>query len=184
MTFKEAQDAYLIFEPINIIIIIVFVVMAIGLMYLLEMKFFKGSEMGWLKSFLIVMPILLVGMNIPAKIYKKEMNELNNKIEEQYIEKLPKEKMDVLSYGNVDIADVEIKNYYFTQEENEILILKVRLNKDGIIKEKIIKARVKVVKDLKQAYLEYQILERDLSPSEEDIEFEKGYYNTTLYIPE
>jgi hypothetical protein len=184
MTFKEAQDAYsaTIFE--ESIIVIVLVIMTLGLIYLLSIKFFDGTKINLLKVFVISIPILIVWMVIIETIYRKEVNELNNKIEEQYIEKLPKEKIDVKSFGNVDVTDIEIKNHYFTQEESEILALKVRLYKDGIIRERIIKTQVKVVKDLKQAYLEYQILEQDLSPSEVDVKFKKGYYNTTLFIPE
>jgi hypothetical protein len=147
-------------------------------------KIFKGTIDGFSKSMIITIPIFVVGMIFFSNIYKNEMNELDNKVEEQYIEKLPEEKIDIISFGNIDIADIEIKNYYFTQEEYEILTLKVKLEKNGIITEKIIKAQVEVVKDLKQTYLEYQILEQDLSRSKNKIHYKKGYYNTTLYIPE
>jgi hypothetical protein len=60
----------------------------------------------------------------------------------------------------------------------------VRLNENGIIKERVIKTHVKVVKNLKQAYLEYQMLERNLTDNVGDVKFKKGYYNTTLYISE
>jgi hypothetical protein len=184
MTFKEAQDAYSVSNLVEGIIVVVLILMTIGLMYLIKMKFFKATELNLLKSFVIALPLLMVEMIIVENIFDKEQNELNNKIEAQYIEKLTKEKMEVKSFRNVDVTDIEIKNHYFTQEESEILALKVRLYKDGIIRERIIKTQVKVVKDLKQAYLEYQILEQDLSPSEVDVKFKKGYYNTTLFIPE
>jgi hypothetical protein len=184
MTFKEAQFAYTFFDPTSYAIALAFIFIIVGLTHLLDVKVFKDKRGSVLKPLFITMPIFIVGMIFFANIYKSEMNELENKVEEQYIEKLPKEKMKVISYGNVDVTDLEIKNHYFTQEESEILALKVRFNKNGIITEKIIKAQIEVVKGLKQAYLEYQVLEQDLTQSQNKIRFKKGYYNTTLYIPE
>ena len=184
MTFKQAQDAYSAIKFEENIFVLVLVVMTLGLIYLLSIKFFDGTKMHLLKVFGISYPILIVGLLIVVSICQKEISELNYKVEDRYIEKLPKEEANVLSYGNVDVTDIEIKNHYFTRKDSEILALKVRLNKDGIISERIIKAQVKVVKDLKQAYLEYQILEQDLSDNVENVRFKKGYYNTTLYIPE
>jgi hypothetical protein len=66
---------------------------------------------------------------------------------------------------------------------SEKIILKIKLKKHGEIKEKIIKTQIKEVKKLKKPYLEYHILEKDISRAN-IIRFNKGYYNATLYIPE
>jgi hypothetical protein len=126
-------------------------------------------------------------------INNERIDEWGEKIETQYIEKLPLEKDKILDYVVTSDYLLEENSNFFTKEKHgnlkptKISIVKITYLSDGIKKERTVNAKIERDKSIKEPYIEYQYLENNL-PYDIEVSkytvFLKGFYNTTLYIPE
>jgi hypothetical protein len=192
MTVNEVNQAYekisYMSDNIPMIIIVMFlftifitILIDLTLIYAIPKVYWKLKLSIFFK---VIGVVFLLGASY--SLVTSHFNNVENwkeKTKEEYIEKLPFEKKEIVDYviveSNTDTKDME----YFTQNIKYTNTVEIEYLKDGVKTKKTIEVIIRKSKSLKKPYIEYKNVEKNILKTEDSI-FKKGFYNTTLYIPE
>jgi hypothetical protein len=152
--------------------------------------FWKNKLSGYIKiigiiAFCVTSYNLIVGNLNDVEIWKEN-------IKTEYIEKLPKEKIEIEDFFIIESQDKKINMEYFTKNIEYTNIVEVIYLVDGIKTKKTLEVIIKKNAGLEKPYIEYRRLKTNLpsktknnsNPLNKNYIFKNGDYNTILYVPE
>jgi hypothetical protein len=181
MTIQDAIETYNIINPeletTKIIMILLGVIMmvfgSLGSGNIDNIKKASKIEIGSLIATFIGMIFVTIVAYQEYSVKPKEIAKWEVTVREEYVNKLPIEKIEVLDYKGIGQK----------VNENQLKIEFVYLNQNVLTMDTVV-TTIKTVKGLKQPYLEYQYIEKNLPQTSNQVIFKEGYHDPVLYIPE
>lgn len=178
MTIQEVIESYNIINTSLPMILIIFgsMVFVFGLGVVDEIndkKKISKLQKGILVVTFIGFSMIIFGLYQGTFENPKEIMKWKEIVRKEYVNKLPIEKIEVLDYKGIGQK----------VNENQLKIEFTYLNQNVLTMDTVV-ATIKTVKGLKQPYLEYQYIEKNLPQTSNEVIFKKGYHNPVLYIPE
>jgi hypothetical protein len=134
---------------------------------------------------MIILSLCVVGLSIVQSLLinidveKKRLNQWEETTRNEYVDKLEVTRLDVDKYivGDTKNTDTEYLFNPYKKRPETIKPVEVRGKDDGVPYVLSLNAAVVEVDDIKEAYLEYQYVDKEIPL------FDKEYYNATLYLP-
>jgi hypothetical protein len=201
MTINEINKSYekigFMNENLPMICIVLFMILAI-IPLLIELiivrtklkDFWKNKLSGYIKIIGII-AFCVTSYNLIER-NTNDVEAWKENIKTEYIEKLPKEKIEIEDFFIVESQDKKNDLEYFTKNIEYTNIVEVIYLVDGIKTKKTLEVIIKKNVGLDKPYVEYRNLKTNLplkmknnsNPLNKNYIFKKGNYNTILYIPE
>jgi hypothetical protein len=188
MTIQEANKMYQVAvgEINNNYQLIFYTVLLVVLFAAIVIIFIKNKKIeNWfmLIAFIVLISnVIFFGYNV--KKIEKNIVEWEKRVIKETINTLPVEKIELLDYLITNDKEIEDGRAYILSENKNSKVIEIIYSENGIKTRDTIEANIKKVKGLETPYIKTQSLENNIPTDPNNTVYKKGFYNTTIYVPE